>query len=82
MNTIVAVPKAKKRFSVGGQISMIITWSVIAGADLQRSLFEYRHPRELYEWIGELIMGVGFLVGAIAFAIRLQRETTSPSRSE
>jgi len=77
MNTIAAVPKAKKRLSVGGQIVMIIIWSVIAGLDLQRAGYEYRHPRELYEWIGELIMGIGFLIGAIAFAVRLKRETES-----
>ena len=78
MNVIsVVLPKGKKRQSVGSQIFLIILFSVLAGSRLEYALLRYFVPRHPYEWTGELFVGIAFLTGAIAFALRLRREVTS-----
>ena len=43
-NTVV-VPKTKKRQSVGGQLFVIIVFSVLAGSHLEKVLLSYVAPR-------------------------------------
>ncbi|MGO9862019.1 MAG: hypothetical protein ACLPLR_00285 [Terriglobales bacterium] len=74
--TLVAEPKAKKRTPIGGQISLIVTCSVVAGSHLESFFLRRLSPHMPYEWTEEFIIGVGFLIAAIAFAVRLHRETT------
>jgi hypothetical protein len=77
MNTTpLAVPKAKKRTPIGAQISFIIFLSILTGSHLEKSLLRYFSPHIPYEWTEEVIVGIGFLIAAVAFAVRLQRETT------
>ena len=78
MNAIPAVlRKAKRRQSVGSQLFVIIVLSVLAGSHLEKASLRYFVPRQPYEWIGELIAGIGFLIAVIALALRLRREVTS-----
>jgi hypothetical protein len=78
MNAISGVPpKAKRRQSVGSQILVIILLSVLAGSHLEKASLRYFVPRQPYEWTGELITGIGFLIAVIPLALRLRREATS-----
>lgn len=72
-----ALPNVKAPQKFGSQISLIILFSVQAGSWLEKASSHYFVPRQPYEWTGDLIFGVGFLIGAIAFALRLRREVTS-----
>jgi hypothetical protein len=72
----VVVPKDRKRHSVGSQIFLIIVFSILAGSHLERALLRHLAPRQPYEWTEDLIVGVGFLIGVVAFALRLRREAT------
>ena len=64
----------KKNQSVSGQIVSIIIFSMLAGSRLEAALLHNLAPRQPYEWIGDLIVGLGMLVGVIAFALRLGRD--------
>lgn len=75
-STTLLVPKAKKRQSVGAQIFLIIILSVMAGSHLEKALLRCVAPRQPYEWIEDLTLGIAFLVGTIALALRLRREAT------
>jgi hypothetical protein len=78
MNAIPAgCPKAKRRQSVGSQIFVIIVLSVLAGSHLEKASLRYFVPRQPYEWTGDVFVGIGFLIGVIALALRLRREVTS-----
>jgi len=47
---------------------------MLAGSRLDAALLHNLAPRQPYEWIGDLIVGLGMLVGVIAFALRLGRD--------
>jgi hypothetical protein len=68
------VPKGNNRQSVGGQIFSIVIFSILAGSRLEAAFLHHLVPREPYEWIGDLIVGLGMLIGVIALALRLRRE--------
>jgi hypothetical protein len=66
----------KRRRSLGSEIFLIVIFSFMAGSRLQMALMRYIVPRESFEWIGDLILGIGFLVGATAVALRLRGSPT------
>ena len=67
-------PKGKNRQSFSGQILTIVIFSILAGSRLEAALLHHLVPREPYEWIGDLILGLGMLIGVIPLALRLSRE--------
>ena len=80
----VAESLVKKRNppSVGGQLSLIVMWSVMAGLRLDNALSNYVRPITPYQWVGDLILGVAFLLASIAMSIRLYRQIKSAPVSE
>jgi|SRR5215470_6547763 len=72
-------PPKKSRQSIGGQILTMVVFSILSGSHLEKPLLRYSMPRDPYRWIEDLILGIGFLVAVVAFAIRLRRQTTPAS---
>ena len=73
------IPKPKKRQSVGGQIVSIVIFSILAGSRLEAALLHHLAPGQPYEWIEDLILGLGMLIGVIALALRLGRAMLKPT---
>jgi len=75
-------PKRRKT-PIGGQIFVIVVFSVIAGSHLERALLlRYHSPVQPYGWMEDLILGIGLLIGAIALAVRLRRDARLHSDSQ
>jgi len=76
------IPKGRKRPSVGSQIFAIVIFSILAGSHLEKALLRRLAPRQPYEWTEDLIVGIGFLIGVVALALRLRGQATLKPKGE
>jgi len=50
---------------------LLAFFSLLAGSRLQEALMRYVVPRQSFEWIADLILGIAFLLATALVAFRL-----------
>lgn len=78
MNAIpTMLPKTKRLPSVGSRVFLTVVFSMLAGSNLEKASLHYSVQRQPYEWTGDLLLGIAFLIAVIAHALRLTRDISS-----
>ena len=47
------------------------------GSNMEKASLHYSVQRQPYEWTGDLLLGIAFLIAVIAHALRLTRDISS-----